>query len=324
MDQKRSYYPPATTRSSLMLQVAAKLVAAREWPYRQARVSLREQGAEDWVTCFLGSDTPDVINEVARGTIHVAAVNPSAVLTLAVRGTGPFREPLPLRAIAVIPSADQLGFAVSERTGLRSLSDIRERRFPLRLSVRGQRNHSLHLILGEVFRVVGFSFEDIVAWGGKVFYDEGHQDDPHGFRGRVGAVRRGEADAIFDEALNLWVNIAVGTGMRFLSLEEPLLQKLEKIGLRRAVISEREFTRLDRDVTTVDFSGWPVYTHANVPEKLITPFCLALEECRGSIPWQGEGPLPLERMCRDTPEAPLGIPLHPAAEIFWRGRGYLS
>ncbi len=38
------------------------------------------------------------------------------------------------------------------------------------------------------------------------------------------------------------------------------------------------------------------------------------------IPWEG---LPLERMCRHTLEGPLDIPLHPAAESFWRERGYL-
>jgi TRAP-type uncharacterized transport system substrate-binding protein len=29
-------------------------------------------------------------------------------------------------------------------------------------------------------------------------------------------------------------------------------------------------------------------------------------------------------MCRDTIEGPLTIPLHPAAERFWRERGYLD
>jgi len=28
-------------------------------------------------------------------------------------------------------------------------------------------------------------------------------------------------------------------------------------------------------------------------------------------------------MCRDTADGPLVIPLHPAAEKFWRERGYL-
>ncbi len=38
---------------------------------------------------------------------------------------------------------------------------------------------------------------------------------------------------------------------------------------------------------------------------------------------QGEGPLPTDRMCRDTPEGSLGIALHPGAEACWQESGYL-
>jgi len=29
-------------------------------------------------------------------------------------------------------------------------------------------------------------------------------------------------------------------------------------------------------------------------------------------------------MVRDVPDAPMGVPLHPAAESFWRKQGYLA
>ena len=51
----------------------------------------------------------------------------------------------------------------------------------------------------------------------------------------------------------------------------------------------------------------------------------ALEARKDRLPpGTGEGPLPLDVMCKDTAEGPLGIPLHPAAERFWREQGYLS
>lgn len=324
MEEKHRYYPPATTRSSLMLQVASKLVAAREWQYRQAKIVLREQGGHGPEFYFFGDDSPAGVVAVGRGEIQIATVNPATLLGLAALGKGPFEKPLPLRTIAVVPSLDQLGFAVSEGTGLKSLFDIRERRFPLKLSVRGQKNHSIHIVLKEVFSAVGASIEDILSWGGRISYDEGGTDDPHGFRARVAAVKRGEINAIFDEALSLWVNLAAESNMRFLSLENSLLRDLEALGLRRGTIEKAEFPQLPGDVTTVDFSGWPVYTLASAPDELITSFCRGLMESRDSIPWQGEGPLPLERMCRDTPEGPLAVPLHSAAERFWRECGYLS
>jgi TRAP-type uncharacterized transport system substrate-binding protein len=141
---------------------------------------------------------------------------------------------------------------------------------------------------------------------------------------RLGAVQRGEADMIIDEAVRSWVDTAVESEMRILPLDEPLLEHLEELGFRRTVIPKASYAKLKEDVPTLDFSGFPVYTHVNVPDAIVTSICSALEARKEKIPWQEEGPLPLDRMCRDTPEGPLNIPLHPAAERFWRERGYLS
>ena len=66
-----------------------------------------------------------------------------------------------LRAIGVIPSRDWFGFAVKESTGLTSVGDIARKRFPLRLSLREQRDHSVHLVLDQVLQAHGFSLSDI-------------------------------------------------------------------------------------------------------------------------------------------------------------------
>ena len=309
-----------TIRSHLVLEVASELVDRTEWPYRQARITLREQGGEVWPVCLFGSDAPATIDQVARGEVQVAIINPAGPLALALRGKGPFSSPIPVRAITVIPSPDQLAFAVTERTGLKSLHDIRERRFPLRVSMRGQMDHSLHLVVKEVLSAAGFSLDDVVSWGGRVRYDAGLPKSPT----RLGAVQRGEVDMIIDEAVRSWMDAATESEMNVLPLDEPLLERLEGLGFRRAVISKARYAKLKEDVPTLDFSGFPVYTHVNVPDAIVTSICSALEARKEKIPWQEQGPLPLDRMCRDTPEGPLNIPLHPAAERFWRERGYLS
>jgi hypothetical protein len=57
---------------------------------------------------------------------------------------------------------------------------------------------------------------------------------------------------------------------------------------------------------------------------MVQAFCAAIEARKDVIPRdQGEGPLPLDRMCKDTTEGPLYIPLHNAAEAYWTERGYL-
>ena len=306
-------------RSHLVLEVASELVDRDDWPYRQVQIKLKEQGARAWPVTLFGSDTAGVIEQVARGEVQVAIINPAGPLALALRGRGPFTKPIAVRAITVIPSFDQLAFAVTEASGLKSLTDIRERRFPLRVSLRGQMDHSVHLIVNEVLSAAGFSLADVVSWGGGVRYDAGLPKSPT----RLGAVQRGEVDAIFDEAVHSWLNLALASGMRILPLGESLLDRLEDLGLRRGVLSRRRYPKLNNDVSTLDFSGFPVYTQADVPESLVTSICSALEARKGSILWEGEGSLPLDRMCRDTAEGPLNIPLHPAAKRFWRERGYL-
>ena len=311
---------PHTTRSRLMLEVASQLVNRKDFPYLQARVSLREQGAGEWPMTLFASDSPVTVQEVADGQVQFAIINPSMMLKLAALGSAPFKAAIPLRVIAVLPSLDSMLFAVNQETGLKSFGDIRARKFPLRVSLRAQPDHSLHAIVNHVLAVAGFSLDDIVSWGGEVRYDAGMAYGPN----RIGAMQRGEIDAIFDEGASAWGNMALELGMNFLSLDEEMLKKLESVGLRRGLIQQKYFPKLASDVPTLDFSGWPIYTHRDTPDAMVADFCRALEESKERIPWAQQAPLPLAQMVRDTPDGHLEVPLHPAAERFWRQCGYLA
>jgi len=311
---------PHTTRSRLMLEVASALVNRRDWDLLQARVSLREQGSDGWPLTLFGSDSPATIHEVAAGKVQFAMINPGMILKVAALGKAPFKQPIPLRIIATLPALDQMVFAVKQETGLRSITDIRDRRFPLKLSLRGQPDHSLQVIVNHVCAAAGFTLEDIVSWGGEVRYDAGMA---YGDK-RLGAVHRGEIDAIFDEAASAWGNMALDSGMTFLSLDEVILQRLESVGLRRGTIEKKNFAKLANDVATLDFSGWPIYTLDSTPDALVRDFCRALDESKERIPWAKDEPLPMAQIVRDSDEGHLEVPLHPAAEKYWREQGYLD
>jgi TRAP-type uncharacterized transport system substrate-binding protein len=311
---------PAVMRSRIMLEVASELVAADDWPERQARIQFRNQGDDQWQVCLFGSDAPSAVDAVSNGEADFAIVNPGAILAMALRGAGPFKQPVPVRAITVLPQFDQFGFGVLASTGLNTLDDLRDRRYPLKLSLRGQSDHSVHAFVNEVFSALGFSIDDLISWGGQVRYDRGMP----WIEGRMGAVRRGEVEAMFDEALPWWADEAVSAGMRFLSIGEQYFDRLQASGMRRVIIPKAEYPALERDVPTVDFSGWPVFCLESTPDERVRGFCAGLEARKDRIPWTGEGPLPLQQMCRDTDDGPLTIPLHPAAERFWKEQGYLS
>ena len=61
-----------------------------------------------------------------------------------------------------------------------------------------------------------------------------------------------------------------------------------------------------------------MYVRDDAPDDLVTRICAALEARKGTLAWDGAGPLPLERMCTNAPDAPFDVPLHRAAERFWR------
>jgi len=220
-----------------------------------------------------------------------------------------------------MPQFDQLGFAVHPKTGLKTLGDLKRLKYPLRVSLRGQPDHSVHLITNHVLSAFDMTLDDIKSWGGKVVYTEGMPNGPD----RLGAVARGELDAVFDEALPRFAAEAIKLGMKFLPVDEPQLKALEADGLMRAAITDQEYPGLGPDVWTVDFSGWPVFCLASAADDMIYKFCEAMDARRARIPWEdGNGqPLPLEKLCKDSKEGPLYLPLHPAAERYWRERGYL-
>jgi hypothetical protein len=131
---------PVAIRSRVILEMACELVAMDDQSMRQAKVLLRAQGAADqtdWPLRLFGSSTGEGVDAVVSGESAIAIINPSGALAVAYRGSAT-RPPAPVRTIAVIPSP------VHPKTGLTRFEEILGRRVPLRVSLRGQRDHCLH------------------------------------------------------------------------------------------------------------------------------------------------------------------------------------
>jgi hypothetical protein len=135
-------------------------------PYSDLRVTLGtiRDGAYRPALSFANGDF-DLAYAVARGDVDLASINPSAYLTMAYRGTGPYQEALPLRAIATMPTLDLMLFAVGESTGLKSIADIRDRKYPLHVSIRRSLAHGTRFIIDQVFAANGFALRDLEDWG---------------------------------------------------------------------------------------------------------------------------------------------------------------
>lgn len=304
-------------RSRFVIEVAAELVAADKQPNRRARVQLRDSATDGtWPINLFASSTIEGIDAVASGEATLAIINPAAILTMAVRGTGPFKAPLPLRLIATFPSPDACVFAAKKELGLKSVDDILAAKPALKLSVRDQTDHCLHGVLDDIASCAGFSVKDLKSWGGELRYDA----SPRYAKSKAFAEG---ANAIFEEAAHSWLDEAMDLGLDLLPMSDALLTKLEAVGYRRKTIRAADYKKVQRDFDTIDFSGWAVYVREDCPDLLVSQICAAVVARKHLIPWQGEGPLPVERMCRDTPDTPADVPLHPAAEKYWKSQGFI-
>src|SRR5262249_13368488 len=137
-------------------------------------------------------------------------------------------------------------------------------------------------------------------------------------------VAAGEIDAIFDEAVNQWGTKAIQADMRILEIDDTMMARLEAKGFQRGYMTKAEYPILDHDIPSLDFSGWPIFVREDADRDIVRLFCASLEKRKDRIGWQGSGPLPIERMCLDAEDTPLRVPFHPAAESYWRERGYLK
>ena len=264
------------------------------------------------------------IEAVAEGKFSLAWVNPSVLLTMAYRGRGPFRKRLPLRTLAVFPSYDVMGFAVHESSGITSLAQIKKERFPLKLSTRlvsqnALRENSTMFTVAAVMKAAGFTFADLRKWGGKIHLAS-RPSDPV----RRESIEKGAVNAIFDEGIKSWARTALENGFRFLPIDGTVLKKMVAMGYRPADMAKSRFPGMAKDVTTLDFSGWPMIVRADMPDELAYAICEAIEQRKDVIPTDNYKPLEMAQLCANDEETPYDVPLHKGAARFYRERGYLK
>lgn len=289
------------------------------------KLALLPRGKQgDCVKLSFAADSFRELKLLGEGKISVAWINPSASVTLAYRGTGPLRGRIPLRAIAVFPSWDVMGFAVHASTGITSLEQIKKDRIPLRLSTGpvGKRDlleSPVTFMVSAALKAAGFGFADIVKWGGKIqaVSRPSHPD-------RRDGIEKGTVNAVFDEGIKSWGQTVLDHGFRYLPIEGAVLKKLKALGYRAGVVPKSQFKGLGADVPTIDFSGWPMVVRDDMPDDVAYALCEAIELRRKAIPTDNFRPLELADLCANSEEAPCDVPLHPGARKFYRERGYLK
>jgi TRAP-type uncharacterized transport system substrate-binding protein len=220
-----------------------------------------------------------------------------------------------VRVIAVYPTPDRFVCAIRARTGITALTQVREQRYPLRLSIREDPTHATRPLIDEMLAAYGFSLDELQAWGGALQLVGGPRDPR-----RLDSLASGEVDAVMDEGVGSWWGHALRHGLRPISLDEPALQRLETIGWRRAVLPAGHVPEQTEDCMGIDFSGWALYTRASLPDAVAYNVCDAIQAQVDAIQWD-ETFTGVASLGQDGAATPRDVPLHPGAARWYREQG---
>jgi len=260
--------------------------------------------------------------EVGARRVDIAYVNPSAMVTMAYRGKGYYKQKMELRVLASFPSWDRIAIVVSKDLGAKSLHDVVRRKIPLRVSTRlSGVNNGTYYTISTIMSLYGLSFEKIKRWGGKV------QECARPFAPeRLRSIAQRSINAVFDEGISTvggWLDQALENGYEVLSLEPDIVKRLERMGYTKAVLPKSRYRQFDDDVSSIDFSGWSLVTHRWLPNGIAYSAVETIDERQNVIPVDDDKPLDMRNVCRSTEKCPLQIPLHPGAEKYYKEKGYL-
>jgi len=268
-----------------------------------------------WLRMSTGS--PILAHGICHGDLEVAMINPSGLLTQAHRGTGLFPQPLPVRILAVYPSLDHFVYVIHPHTGLNSLAEIKAKKYPLRLSIREDPTHSTRVLVDQTLAAYGMTVKDIESWGGSLQLNGGPGDAR-----RLKALGDESIDAIFDEGLPLWFEAALAAGLKPITLEDAAFKYLvDDLGWRRYTIKPGRFKGLNQDHTCIDYSGWPLYTRASLPDDDAYKICDALEARKEQMFWE-DSYTGIGQLGENTDATPRDVPLHSGAEKWYREHGF--
>jgi TRAP-type uncharacterized transport system substrate-binding protein len=157
---------------------------------------------------------------------------------------------------------------------------------------------------------------ELQSWGGSLQLNGG-PGDPR----RLAALRAGTIEAVFDEGLVHWFEEALMAGMRPVPLDASAFEKLGALGWRKVVVPAGRFPHLKYDHACLDYSGWPLYTCASLPDEDAYKVVAAIHARQDEIFWESSF-TGIDQLGRDTEATPLDVPLHPGAERWYREHGF--
>ena len=250
---------------------------------------------------------------------------PPLNVRLASEGKGNFTKAYPhLRAIGKLPHRTLFAFVVAAETGLTSIHDIRSQGYPIKLATRLVPYGSINFIATQILNYYGIGPTALRNWGGRIV--------PAGAAySAVEQLARGDADAILNQVgVAIWEKLAQTNRVRFLSLDEALVQRLEReYECARAWIKKEQFAGVDRDILCLEWSDLILFVSEKLRFDIGYNLARVMIETRETLErlmvTPGDAyshltaPIDPRFVCQN-----LEVPLHAGAEKWFREHGCLT
>lgn len=260
------------------------------------------------VTTEPGKDGPNQVM-VNKGDVQFGIA--SDVLTLrAINGEKPFKGKLDkLRLVAVLNPNQALQFFVDEKTGIEKVSDIAAKKYPLKITVNRQ-GTVMDLLSEKLLTLSDASYKDIANWGGKVNKIPGPA--------AMDLWDAGQMDAIIEVCQypsSRFFELSQKHGLRLLSLDDSLAAEINKsMGSTSVTIPANTYPFQKEDCKTIT-TQLLLITNVNTPDELVEGVLSSMVK---NIDYLRTVHSNLKTISPETMVANKAIPLHPAAEKFYK------
>jgi TRAP transporter TAXI family solute receptor len=214
-----------------------------------------------------------------------------------------------LRLLAYVQNPNYLVVAVKADSGITDLSQIKQKRLPIRILAQGTAEAT------GVLAYYGLSDESANAAGvhiGRPNIAEDRKD----FDVLIHNAGMGNAPEY-----NIWLEMSQKYDLRYLELPADLLDKLAKDNeIDRGTVPLWLFRGVDRPIATVVQTGNVIYGRADAPDDFAYAVAKALDEQQQLLQWSHLAfYYDVHQVWKDR-----GLPLHPGAARYYRERGYMK
>jgi len=232
----------------------------------------------------------------------------------AYRGTGAYAAEKPrtnLRLIATIQSPNYLVVAARAETGITDLSQIRAKRWPIKVLAGGGGGGGQSDVILSYF---GLPRDSILAAGGRISANMSDRED-------FDIIIYSSQGLTSAPEFAVWTVVSQRFKLNYIRLPDELLAKLAADGwYQPGNIPVGFLPGIEHPMRTVVRTGTVVYTRADVPESFAYDVAKALDEQQQLLQWSQ---LNFSYNVHNVWKA-FEVPLHPGAARYYRERGYLK